>query len=201
MTDWIKETLYSNGVLRNKLGIKDQQRLADREYLLTATRELIILQQKPVINDISLLNEIHQFMFSPLYTWAGKYRSGDFSKSNTHFLEHTRFNFAKQDINNIINRLNNKNSLQDKEYALLLDRLNYMHPFREGNGKSIRTFLQCFAANHQQVIDYPRNNQQMIKAQHNSDIEGIAALISLQNTPTREMAFLELMLRYRDTKH
>lgn len=201
MTDWIQETLYSNGVLRNKLDIKDQQRLADQEYLLTATRELIILQQKPVIKDISLLNEIHRFMFNLLYTWAGTYRSGDFSKGNTHFLEHTWFNFAKQDINHIINRLNKKKGLQDKEYALLLDRLNYMHPFREGNGRSIRTFLQCFAANHQQVIDYPRNNQQMIKAQHNSDIEGIAALISLQNTPTREMAFLELMLRNRDTKH
>ena len=56
-----------------------------------------------------------------------------------------------------------------------------------------RTFLQCLAANHEQVIDYPRNNDQLIKAQNNANIKKEAQLISIQDTPTREAVFKELL--------
>lgn len=61
-----------------------------------------------------------------------------------------------------------------------------------------RTFLQCLAANHEQVIDYPRNNDQLIKAQNNANIKKEAQLISIQDTPTREAVFKELALMRRE---
>lgn len=47
--------------------------------------------------------------------------------------------------------------LTAEDYAQLMDLLNYMHPFREGNGCSTRLFLQCYAVNHGQYIIYPFN--------------------------------------------
>lgn len=72
-----------------------------------------------------------------------------------------------------------------------------MHPFREGNGRSAKIFLQCLAANHQQVIDYPRENDQMIKAQIEADIDQIARLIKVEAAPNKKIAYQELKKQVR----
>ena len=60
-----------------------------------------------------------------------------------------------------------------------------MHPFREGNGRSCKIFLSAYAANHGQMIDYPRKNEEMIQAQNEANIDQIAKLIKVENTPSR----------------
>lgn len=181
MSDWIQETLYPNGTLINKLGIKDEAELTKKEFLITAERELFILQQKPKIEGISFLKKINYFLFNPLYDWAGEYRTGNFAKGNTVFLECSRFSYAEEDINHLLNLNKKKDILTARDYAELIDHLNYMHPFREGNGRSTRLFIQCLAANHNQVIEYPKNNDQMIKAENEADVEKISELIKVEN--------------------
>ena len=63
MSDWISETLYSNGVLKNKLHIHDSKELEKKEYELSARNALFLLQKKPQINDIGDLKKVHQFLF------------------------------------------------------------------------------------------------------------------------------------------
>ena len=131
-------------------------------------------------------------MIGWLYDWAGKIRDYDLSKNGYGFLEGDRQEFGIQNINNKINQKNELHTLNNKDYAELLDELNYLHPFREGNGRSTKLFLQCFAANHEQVLDYPRKNNEMIEAQNNADIDKISKLIQVQNSPSREAAFQQL---------
>ena len=184
--------LYKSGTLKNKLGIKSTKDLSNVEYLGSASRALVLIKKQPEINSINELQAIHKVMFGWLYDWAGKIRDYDLSKNGYGFLEGDRQEFGIQNINNKINQKNELHTLNNKDYAELLDELNYLHPFREGNGRSTKLFLQCFAANHEQVLDYPRKNNEMIEAQNNADIDKISKLIQVQNSPSREAAFQQL---------
>ena len=184
--------LYKNGTLKNKLGIKSTKDLSNVEYLGSASRALVLIKKQSEINSINELQAIHKVMFGWLYDWAGKIRDYDLSKYGYGFLEGDRQEFGIQNINNKINQKNELHTLNNKDYAELLDELNYLHPFREGNGRSTKLFLQCFAANHEQVLDYPRKNNEMIEAQNNADIDKISKLIQVQNSPSREAAFQQL---------
>lgn len=86
MTDWITDTLYPNGTLKNKLHIRDAAQLQVLEYTETARRSLFILEQQPKITSIKSLSLIHKFMFGSLYEWAGQYRPGNFEKMGMNFL-------------------------------------------------------------------------------------------------------------------
>lgn len=128
-------------------------------------------------------------MFGELYDWAGQYRKGNFSKNGFTFFDYQRFEFAEKNINAMIANHPQNSSLANKDYAELLDAINFMHPFREGNGRSCKIFLSAYAANHGQVIDYPRKNEEMIQAQQEADINHIAQLIIVENTPGKDRAF------------
>ena len=185
MSDWISKTLYSNGVLKNKLHFHDAAELEKKENELSARNALFLLQKKPQIKDINDLKKIHQFLFGELYDWAGKYRPGNFSKNDYQFFDFTRFDFAEKDINSMLHKHPKTTLLSAKDYAELLDAINFMHPFREGNGRSCKIFLSAYAANHGQMIDYPRKNEEMIQAQNEANIDQIAKLIKVGNTPSR----------------
>ncbi|MDF7639771.1 Fic family protein [Lactobacillus sp. ESL0791] len=195
MTDWIADTLYSNGVMKNKYHIHNQEELEQREFLLSSRNAIIFLQQQPKITNIRDLKKIHKIMFGQLYDWAGKYRPGNFQKNGYEFFDHTRFGFAENNINGIMAQQPKSTPLHATDYAELLDSINFMHPFREGNGRSCKVFLLAYAANHQQTIDYPRKNEEMIAAQNEANIEKIAKLIKIEDTPTREAAFKQLIMQ------
>lgn len=67
-----------------------------------------------------------------------------------------------------------------QRYANLLDSINYLHPFREGNGRSTKCFLQCLAQNHGQAIDYDRDQEKFITAENASDIDSLAKLLQIE---------------------
>lgn len=68
--------------------------------------------------------------------------------------------------------------LTAEDYAQLMDLLNYMHPFREGNGRSTRLFLQCYAVNHLFIL---LTNDNLIQALTDADVAKIAKLIKIEN--------------------
>ena len=185
-TEWYREKfLYPNGTLKNKLNITDASELAQKEYLGSAVRALAFLRENKKITSVEDLKKIHQIMFGWLYDWAGQIRDYELTKGETEFLEYSRIKFGIEEIDEKIKQLTNKKELADTDYAFLLDRLNYLHPFREGNGRSSKLFLQALAANHNQVIDYPRSNKELIVAQNNADINQIARLIKV-NSKSKE---------------
>jgi len=144
----------NNGILINKLGIKDQKKLDSAETLLLAdtySHFFELLNKNKIQFDLSLLFAIHQYFFEPLYDWAGKIRTVNISKDKmffapTEFLDKVLEKFAKFLKTELLKSPTSKNDLARK-LAVIHNEFNVIHPFREGNGRTIRLFLDLLAVN------------------------------------------------------
>ena len=160
---------YKNGTLINKLGIRDPKKLAKLEYQLSAQIGNQMLKYPIKIKNLKQLKLIHKYLFSSLYSWAGKFGNYQLQKEksrgsnqiNSWFLRSNSFNNACAYINKLIREINNSKSPKVIQYAQLLDCINYLHPFREGNGRSTKIFIQIIAINHHQFIQYNRDSKIM----------------------------------------
>jgi cell filamentation protein len=84
-----------------------------------------------------------------VYEWAGKVRTVNISKNGKQFFDGERFNMGFQYIDTLITEYSVLNKKNRKEIASklaeILDTVNYLHPFREGNGRTQREFLRLLA--------------------------------------------------------
>ena len=135
--------------------LKNLQDITDPDILLfvesgVVTKRLQELYEKPIkIKSIDSLFEIHRHLFQDIYAWAGKKRIVEISKDGKQFFPTSHFDNAFRYINQLITDFNkipreHKNQLADK-LAEILDNVNYLHPFREGNGRTQREFLRLLA--------------------------------------------------------
>ena len=145
-------------VLINKLGIMDQKQLDENETLITSVKTLQIEMQPVTAEpDFSYLKHLHFVLFDELYTWAGKMRTINISKMRTAFCpanqieETAKAIFERLQANHYFRGLP-RNELVC-ELADLYDSINYLHPFREGNGRVQRLYFRRLA----QWIDHSLN--------------------------------------------
>jgi cell filamentation protein len=137
------------GLLRNLQDITDPEVLLFVESS-TVTKRLQELYENPIkIKSIQSLFEIHKYLFQDIYAWAGKKRIVEISKDGKQFFPTTHFDNAFKYIDQLITDFkkipkDNKRSLAEK-LAEILDNINYLHPFREGNGRAQREFLRLLA--------------------------------------------------------
>lgn len=145
------DSLYTNenGVLHNIANIEDEQILIVFESFKVSKRIEELLENPIKITDSSALLEIHQHLFQDVYKWAGEVRTVNISKDGKQFFEGERFNMGFKYLDNLIieyKYLNKSNRYEIAEkLAAILDSVNYLHPFREGNGRSQREFLRLLA--------------------------------------------------------
>src|SRR5699024_10671301 len=102
------------------------------------------------------------------------------TRGNTDFLP---VNFLKEgidEVNKILNMISQKGQPTIHDYAILLDRLNFLHPFREGNGRSAKLFITKLALNHHQKLDFYPNSDKLIDALNKADIKEISHQLSLK---------------------
>ena len=138
-----------SGLLRNLQGITDPEVLLFVESG-AVTKRLQELYQTPIkIKCVDSLFEIHRHLFQDIYSWAGKKRTVEISKDGKQFFPTSHFDNAFRYIDQIINEFKkipkeNKKLLAEK-LAEILDNVNYLHPFREGNGRTQREFLRLLA--------------------------------------------------------
>jgi cell filamentation protein len=88
-------------------------------------------------------------LFQDIYVWAGKKRTVEISKDGKQFFPTSHFDNAFRYIDLLISQFkripkDNKKLLAEK-LAEILDNINYLHPFREGNGRTQREFLRRLA--------------------------------------------------------
>lgn len=127
-----------NGVLHNLANIDNEKVLLAYESLQVSKR-LEELYEKPIkIKDSNSLLAIHKHLFQDIYAWAGKLRTVNISKDGKPFFDEERFPTAFLYIDTLISeykkiRKTDKQALAQK-LAEILDNVNYLHPFREGNG-------------------------------------------------------------------
>ena len=136
-------------VLINKLNITDEKDLYDAERGLVTLRTAQ-LNEEPIKGyfDFNHLKSIHKFLFQDVYRWAGDSRNCNIAKQDLFCLCEYIDSFA----NDIFGRLKKEQYFIKYSYEIKLKKLvelfadiNALHPFREGNGRSQREFIEELA--------------------------------------------------------
>lgn len=175
-----------SGILRNLLDIADNDVLLFVESGVV-TKRLRELYLKPIkIKGIESLFEIHRYLFQDIYIWAGKKRIVEISKDDKPFFPTSHFDNAFRYIDQLISeykriRKDNKDLLASK-LAEILDNINYLHPFREGNGRTQREFLRLLALEKGLILNLnPPDNENVyeryMKGTIESDLSTLTELI------------------------
>lgn len=145
-TTWEDYLIEGTTVLKNIPNIEDKHQLENYEKQTSAER-LIELYEKPISGEFDLnhLMNIHKYIFGDVYEWAGQIRTVGIKKQTTIFCEPEKIELAltatleetKKDILKIQNKQELSNLITTLFYQLI-----YIHPFREGNGRTIREFIR-----------------------------------------------------------
>ncbi|SDI39713.1 cell filamentation protein [Pseudobutyrivibrio sp. 49] len=139
-------------ILKNKLDIHDKDELFKVEQELSSARYFELVKH-PIPGDFSLdhLCAIHRYLFQDIYDWAGKIRTVDISKGTIFCLTQ----FIEIEFKKVQEWLINNEYLQDvhdkevmaKRLAYLIGEINMIHPFREGNGRAQRVYIEYVCKN------------------------------------------------------
>lgn len=156
-------------VLENKLGIRDAEKLKEAEEEIVAIRHAEILASFHRQRfDFECLRQIHERLFSDIYSFAGQIRSVDLVKAGSPVPFCYVQNIHDQ-LRVVFDALAQKGDLRGlertafaRELAYLASELNAIHPFREGNGRSIRCFLILLAVAHGHILDFSKASTQSL---------------------------------------
>ena len=133
-------------VLINHFGIRDRETLERVERDFTSANMALLIDSPVKGNfDLKHLQAIHHAIFHDVYPFAGQIRSVAIAKSNLFCLPQFILPMADE----IFGRLRADNCLRGLDKDAFVDKLAYysgeinaLHPFREGNGRTQRLFLQ-----------------------------------------------------------
>jgi cell filamentation protein len=139
-------------VLINLEDIRDHGELLEREtkFQIAAYEEIFTSFDEDITPDLPFFYYLHHLMFGPLFVWAGRPRTVGIAKSGTPFC-------PPQNIDSMISSLFTE--LEREQWLVGLDldsfieraayyicEINAVHPFREGNGRAIRFYIDVVSA-------------------------------------------------------
>lgn len=154
-------------ILINKLDLHDSNKLFNLEKQIVLAKSYILRQNvnKYGFDKQHFIN-IHKFLFEDIYPFAGKFRTENISKGNFTF---ANWEFIEEQLDYLLNKLKSENYLEglskedlSKRLAFYLSELNVLHPFREGNGRTIREFIRELAYKNGYVLDLTQNTAEEI---------------------------------------
>ena len=143
---WNSYLYPGTNTLINKFGITDNDELHAKEAEVTFEK-LVELYENPVPGnfDKKHLCDIHRYLFSDIYDWAGEYRKVYMAKNHSYFASVDSIDmYLEEDLKIMQEELKQVYTVHSlafflaKMYVYLLN----VHPFREGNGRTIREFLR-----------------------------------------------------------
>jgi cell filamentation protein len=176
----------TSGLLKNLLNISDYDVLLFVESSAVSKRLQELFKNPIKIKGTSSLLEIHHYLFQDIYAWAGKVRTVNISKDGKPFFDGERFSSAFQYIDSLIEEYRTIDSSNfaeiAKALASILDHVNFLHPFREGNGRTQREFIRLLALEKELTLNLnPADNttvyNQYMQGTINGDIELLSQLI------------------------
>ena len=181
-------------ILENKLGITDSVELAKAEEKISKKRAIELFESgylnylKP--GTFKSLAEIHKYLFGPIYGFAGQIRTVKISKGN--------FRFAP--IMYLEAALENIEKMPQSTYDEIIEKyveMNIAHPFREGNGRSTRIWLDLILKKELgQVIDWSRvDKEDYLSAMERSPVKDIEIKHILKQALTNRINDREVYMK------
>ena len=180
--------------LENKLGIIYSDDLAREEERISKKRavELFengILDSLPA-GKFSTLQAIHQYLFGGIYDFAGKLRTVNLAKGGFRFAPLVYLEAALENID----------KMPQSDFDSIIEKyveMNIAHPFREGNGRSTRIWLDHVLKNEiGKVVDWSRvDKEDYLLAMERSPIKDIEIKVLLREALTDEINSRELYMK------
>lgn len=165
--------------LENKLNITDSSELAKAEEKISKAKALELFENGLLDNfevgTFKGLFSIHQYLFSDIYDFAGKIRTVNISKGNFRFAPVMYLEAALKSIDNM------PQTTFDEIIEKYVE-MNVAHPFREGNGRSTRIWLDCILKKElKQVVDWSKvDKSDYLLAMERSPIKDIEIKVILK---------------------
>ncbi|MFR7562229.1 protein adenylyltransferase Fic [Faecalibacillus faecis] len=181
-------------VLDNKLGINNSTDLAREEERISKKKAVELFENNILdileVGKFSTLQTIHKYLFEDIYDFAGKLRNVNIAKGN--------FRFAP--IIYIEEALKNIDKMPQSTFDEIIEKyveMNVAHPFREGNGRSTRIWLDHILKNEiGKVIDWSKvDKEDYLLAMERSPIKDLEIKYLLKNALTDEINSREVYMK------
>jgi len=172
--------------LENKLGITESSELARMEEKLSKKRALELFETGALdtfeAGSFAGLASIHRFLFSDIYDFAGELRTVNIAKGSFRFAPVMYLEAALQNIERM------PQSTFDEIVEKYVE-MNVAHPFREGNGRSMRLWLDAMLKKELgQVIDWEKvDKEDYLLAMERSPIKDVEIKVLLRNALTDQI--------------
>ena len=186
--------------LENKLGITSSAELATQEERLSKKRALELFESgmlnKLEPGTFKTLQVIHKQLFMDIYDFAGKVRSVNIAKGGFRFVPAMYLLDALKQIERM------PQSTFDEIIEKYVE-MNVAHPFREGNGRSTRIWLDLILKKElQRVIDWSKvNKEDYLSAMERSPIKDLEIKFLLQNALTEHIDDREVYMKGIDASY
>lgn len=180
--------------LENKLGISDSVELAKAEEKISKKRAIELFESGYLNNleagTFQSLSQIHKYLFDSIYDFAGQIRTVNIAKGN--------FRFAP--VMYLEAALENIEKMPQSTYDEIIEKyveMNIAHPFREGNGRSTRIWLDLILKKELgQVVDWSLvDKEDYLSAMERSPIKDIEIKYVLKQALTDRIDDREVYMK------
>ena len=180
--------------LENKLGITDSAELAREEEKISKKKAVWLFESGTLdtlpVGTFSALQAIHKYLFEDIYDFAGKLRTVNIAKSNFRFAPLIYLEAA----------LANIDKMPQSTYDEIIEKyveMNIAHPFREGNGRSTRIWLDLMLKKGiSKVVDWSKvDKEDYLLAMERSPIRDTEIKVVLKSALTSDINNRELYMK------
>lgn len=181
-------------MIENKLGFSGSPELAEAEEKLSKKRAVELFESgmldKLEAGKFASLKAIHKYLFDDIYFFAGEIRTVNIAKGN--------FRFAP--VMYLEAALENIDKMPQSTFDDIIEKyveMNIAHPFREGNGRSTRIWLDCMLKKEiGKVVDWSRvDKEDYLLAMERSPIKDIEIKHILKNALTDKINDREVYMK------
>lgn len=187
-------------VLENKLGITNSADLAKEEEKLSKKRAVELFEEELLsladAGSFSSLQKIHEYLFQDIYDFAGKIRTVNIAKGSFRFVPVVYLQDALKHIENM------PQSTFDEIIKKYVE-MNVAHPFREGNGRSTRIWLDLILKKElSKVVDWRRvDKNDYLLAMERSPIKDLEIKVLLKDALTDDINDREVFMKGIDASY
>jgi len=187
-------------VLENRLGITDQVTLAREEERISKQKAKALFDTGDIdrieVGTFAGLQQIHRYLFDAIYPFAGKLREVNISKGG--------FRFAP--VMYLSASLDHIDTMPQSDFNAIVEKyveMNIAHPFREGNGRATRIWLDLlFKKELKKVIDWNRvDKESYLLAMERNVVKDIELKVLLREALTDRIDDRSLFMKGIDVSY